>query len=208
LQNSALPADEQVVLEIDESSDIEATPEPIDSAVVAIESVDIEAEEELTTVVPEKLNMPSDVSGDYTFVRDSVSNSSETITGDLVEDPAEPNLIPTPPPPPTSTVSQEPPRVYGHENADSRVTLLARQDSWVQVQSAENQLLITRILYSGDSYLVPDLEGLTLITGNAGGLEILVDGESISPLGPEGAVRRNIPLEPNALRALAENERQ
>ncbi|HHZ67982.1 MAG TPA: DUF4115 domain-containing protein, partial [Alphaproteobacteria bacterium] len=208
LQNSALPADEQVVLEIDESSDIEATPEPIDSAVVAIESVDIEAEEELTTVVPEKLNMPSDVSGDYTFVRDSVSNSSETITGDLVEAPAEPNLIPTPPPPPTSTVSQEPPRVYGHENADSRVTLLARQDSWVQVQSAENQLLITRILYSGDSYLVPDLEGLTLITGNAGGLEILVDGESISPLGPEGAVRRNIPLEPNALRALAENERQ
>ena len=208
LQNSALPADEQVVLEIDDSSDIEATPEPIDSAVVAIESVDIEAEEELTAVVPEKLNMPSDVSGDYTFVRDSVSNSSETITGDLVEAPAEPNLIPTPPPPPTSTVSQEPPRVYGHENADSRVTLLARQDSWVQVQSAENQLLITRILYSGDSYLVPDLEGLTLITGNAGGLEILVDGESISPLGPEGAVRRNIPLEPNALRALAENERQ
>ena len=78
----------------------------------------------------------------------------------------------------------------------------------MQVQSAENHLLITRILYSGDSYKVPDLEGLTLITGNAGGLEILIDGELISPLGPEGAVRRNIPLEPNALRALAENEGQ
>ena len=152
--------------------------------------------------------MSDDVSGDDIFIRDSVSNNSETITGNLAEAPAEPNLIPTPPPPPMSTVSQEPPRVYGHENADSRVTLLARQDSWVQVQSAENQLLITRILYSGDSYKVPDLEGLTLITGNAGGLEILIDGESISPLGPEGAVRRNIPLEPNALRALAENEGQ
>ena len=239
LQKLAPPADDQIVPEIDETSDVETTPEPINSAVVAIESVDIEAEEKLTAVVPKKLNtlsdgsasteegqddprsvlevvaevsqtapMSDDVSGDDIFIRDSVSNNSETITGNLAEAPAEPNLIPTPPPPPTSTVSQEPPRVYGHENADSRVTLLARQDSWVQVQSAENQLLITRILYSGDSYKVPDLEGLTLITGNAGGLEILIDGESISPLGPEGAVRRNIPLAPNALRALAENEGQ
>ena len=76
----------------------------------------------------------------------------------------------------------------------------------MQVQSAENKLLITRILYSGDRYKVPDLEGLTLITGNAGGLEVLVDGESIPPLGPEGAVRRNIALEPDALHGLSKND--
>ena len=86
--------------------------------------------------------------------------------------------------------------------------MIARQDSWVQVQSPESGLLITRILYSGDSYRVPDLPNLTLITGNAGGLEVLVDGESISQLGPEGAVRRNIPLDPGVLRGLAQIEGQ
>ena len=83
---------------------------------------------------------------------------------------------------------------------------MARQDSWVQVQNAENELLITRILYSGDSYKVPDRPGLSLITGNAGGLEVLIDGEATASLGPEGAVRRNIPLEPEALLSLSQRE--
>ena len=146
------------------------------------------------------------ISEDEGFIQRPLPSTSEIITGDLAQTPSQPNLIPNPPPPPENTISQEPPRIYGGENADSRVTLLARQDSWVQVQSAENKLLITRILYSGDRYKVPDLEGLTLITGNAGGLEILVDGEPIPPLGPEGAVRRNIPLEPDALHSLSNND--
>ena len=145
---------------------------------------------------------------DEGFTQRSFSGNSETITGDLAQTPAQPNLIPNPPPPPENTISQDPPRIYGGENADSRVTLLARQDSWVQVQGPESGLLITRILYSGDSYRVPDLPNLTLITGNAGGLEVLVDGESISQLGPEGAVRRNIPLDPGVLRGLAQIEDQ
>jgi len=146
------------------------------------------------------------ISEDEGFIQRPLPSTSEIITGDLAQTPSQPNLIPNPPPPPENTISQEPPRIYGGENADSRVTLLARQDSWVQVQSAENKLLITRILYSGDRYKVPDLEGLTLITGNAGGLEVLVDGESIPPLGPEGAVRRNIALEPDALHGLSKND--
>ena len=134
------------------------------------------------------------------------SENAEVITGNRAPVPAEPTLIPTPPPPPTSIVDQSKPQVYGLENTDSRVTLMARQDSWVQVQNAENELLITRILYSGDSYKVPDRPGLSLITGNAGGLEVLIDGEATPPLGPEGAVRRNIPLEPEALLSLSRRE--
>lgn len=91
------------------------------------------------------------------------------------------------------------PRIYGVENAASRVVLRARLDSWVQVHTADESLLLTRVLQPGDSYRVPDLAGLTLITGNAGGLQIEVDGAALPPLGPVGAIRRGIALDPERL---------
>jgi len=92
------------------------------------------------------------------------------------------------------------PRVYGKGNSDSRVILRATRDSWIQVHGADNVLLLTRILRAGDSYRVPNRNGLTLMTGNAGALEILVDGEPVPPIGPFGAVRRNVSLDPNRLK--------
>lgn len=91
------------------------------------------------------------------------------------------------------------PRVYGAENEAARVVLRARLDSWVQVHAADESLILTRVLQPGDSYRVPDLAGLTLVTGNAGGLQIEVDGAAIPPLGPVGAVRRDIALDPERL---------
>ena len=60
-----------------------------------------------------------------------------------------------------------------------RVVLKATQDSWVQIRNASNASIFTRVLRAGDVYEVPDEAGLTLLTGNAGGLEITVDGEAI-----------------------------
>ena len=60
-------------------------------------------------------------------------------------------------------------------------------------------LLVTRLLRAGDTYVVPDQPGLTLLTGNAGALEILVDGEAVEPIGEEGAVRRNVVLDAEKL---------
>ena len=93
------------------------------------------------------------------------------------------------------------PTVYGEENADARIVLKANQDAWVQVRDREGNLLLTRVLRVGDSYKVPNQADLTLLTGNAGGLEISVDGSALPALGPVGAVRRNIPLDPEALRS-------
>ena len=91
------------------------------------------------------------------------------------------------------------PRVYGVENETARIVLRARLDSWVQVYNADKSLLLTRVLQPGDSYRVPDLAGLTLVTGNAGGLEIEVDGAAVPPLGPVGAIRRGIALDAERL---------
>ena len=83
--------------------------------------------------------------------------------------------------------------------AGSRVTLRARLDSWIQVSGEDDELLLTRILRAGDTYAVPNRPGLTLLTGNAGALEISVDGRVLPPIGPIGAVRRNVSLDPEDL---------
>ncbi len=61
------------------------------------------------------------------------------------------------------------------------------------------RLLVTRLLRAGDSYRVPNQPGLTLLTGNAGALDIMVDGEPVPPIGGEGTVRRNVALDAERL---------
>ncbi|HLB80535.1 MAG TPA: DUF4115 domain-containing protein, partial [Dongiaceae bacterium] len=91
-------------------------------------------------------------------------------------------------------------QVLGATNVDSRIVVRARLESWVQVSDASNASLFTRVLRAGDSYQVPNQPGLTLATGNAGGLEISVDGVAAPPLGPVGVVRRGVLLDPDRLR--------
>jgi cytoskeletal protein RodZ len=92
------------------------------------------------------------------------------------------------------------PQIYGASNRDVRVVLRARAESWVQVQGANNELLLTRMLRPGDSYHAPNRTDLVLMTGNAGAIEIMVDGEALGTLGPLGQVRRNIKLTAEYLR--------
>ena len=81
-----------------------------------------------------------------------------------------------------------------------RIVLNATDEVWLQIRDGDNAL-VTRILRKGDSYRVPNRSGLTLLTGNAGALEILVDGRPAPTLGPLGAVRRDVALDPQSLLA-------
>ncbi len=90
-------------------------------------------------------------------------------------------------------------RVFGSTNADSRVVLRAKGDSWVQIRDSDNQPVLSRLLRAGDVYKVPNKPGLTMVTGNAGMLEITVDGVSLPPLGDVGVVRKNVSLDPDRL---------
>lgn len=91
------------------------------------------------------------------------------------------------------------PRVYGRTNANSRVEIRAIDTSWVQIEAPDNQVLLTRVLLPGDVYRVPTGDRITLKTGNAGGLELRVDGELIEPLGGPGMVIKDVLLDPDAL---------
>jgi cytoskeletal protein RodZ len=111
-----------------------------------------------------------------------------------------------PPPPPAAPLVPEDSlpkgQDYGVTNGDTRVVLVARQEVWVQV-SSPTQEVWTRVLRPGDRYLVPNDASLTLATGNAGGLDIMVDGRKTPSLGPVGVVRRNISLDPSKLLGVA-----
>jgi len=111
-------------------------------------------------------------------------------------------LDPTPRAPPAAPAeSAKKPREYGAENTDARVIIRATDDSWVQVRDKDGQLLLTRVLRVGDSYRVPNDAGVVMRTGNAGGLDIQVDGESVPRLGPKGAIRHEVVLDADRLKA-------
>lgn len=109
------------------------------------------------------------------------------------------------PPAETAPAPEQAPSVVASAPAQkpaSRITVRAKSNSWIQVRDeGQDKLLFTRLLRKGNVYNVPDRDGLTLLTGNAGALEILVDGELVPPIGEAGDVRRNVTLDPQQLKS-------
>lgn len=86
-------------------------------------------------------------------------------------------------------------------SAPAGIEIHAKADSWVQIRGPGGRVVVMRIFRKGDTYQVPDEKGLTLMTGNAGAIEIRVGGETVPPIGPFGAVRRDVALDAVALKA-------
>jgi len=92
---------------------------------------------------------------------------------------------------------------YGAADGDARVVLKANADSWIQVRDKGGNLLFTRVLKAGEHYNAPNQPGLTLVAGNAGGLDIAVDGVDVPHIGEIGHVARNVSLDPDRLQGAA-----
>ena len=110
--------------------------------------------------------------------------------------------LPAPVPPVAEdrgTTRDTPPADIRDEAAASRIVLRAATESWIEIRTDDASLVYSGLLREGQTYAVPERPGLTMITGNAGGLDILVDGEAIPRLGPPGAVIRDIDLDPDSL---------
>ena len=104
--------------------------------------------------------------------------------------------------PEVQSAAETPAREAPAAGGAGRIVVKAKTNSWIQVRDdAAGELVLTRMLMSGDSYIVPDRSGLTLSTGNAGALEILVDGEPVPAVGGEGTVRRRIVLDAERLKS-------
>ena len=95
-------------------------------------------------------------------------------------------------------------KIYEPENTDARVIVRALSTSWIQVSSGDRAYLWTRTMQPREMLLVPNRDDLELWAGDASGVEILLDGVILPPLGPPGTVVRGVALAPASLEALSE----
>ncbi len=106
--------------------------------------------------------------------------------------------------PPAAAGSSVPALLAATDPAPNRageVVIRATANSWIQIRDASQSVLLTRVLKAGESCRAPARPGLSMRTGNAGGLEITVDGIPAPPIGRKGMVRRNVALDGRALLA-------
>ena len=89
--------------------------------------------------------------------------------------------------------------IYG--NQGGRIVITAISDSWIEITRKDDKSIVfTRLLKSGESYHPPEsAAGLLMSTGNAGGLSVMVDSNSVPVLGAAGVVRHDIDLSPDKL---------
>ena len=100
-------------------------------------------------------------------------------------------------PPPPATASATPSALAADA---SRVVLKFKSNAYIQVREKQGPVLLNRVMRAGESWPVPKGTNLVMLTGNAGGTEILVDGIQAASLGADGAVKRDVSLEPEAIK--------
>ena len=77
---------------------------------------------------------------------------------------------------------------------DNEMVLKATGNSWVEIEDLDGNVLMTRLMRPGETYVVPKINGLTFNTGNAGALS-LTQGDVIVPkLGEIGEIITARPL--------------
>ncbi|HNS44599.1 MAG TPA: DUF4115 domain-containing protein [Alphaproteobacteria bacterium] len=75
------------------------------------------------------------------------------------------------------------------------IVLQAVDHVWLEIKNAEGKTIFSRVISAGEEYWVPEgKKGLVMTLGNAGGLQIVVDGEKLPILGAKGKVIRGLPL--------------
>ena len=98
-------------------------------------------------------------------------------------------------------VDEPPPqgRVYGEQNSDARVVLVAVRPTRVLVEDGSGVIYINRTLATGDSYRVPDHVGLKLTTPDAGAVEVELDGQKMGSAGRTKQLAEALSLDPQAI---------
>jgi len=98
-----------------------------------------------------------------------------------------------------STIGASGGTVYGEQNRNPRVVLKARTDTRITVRGEDGTLYLNRDLKAGDTYMVPNLPGLSLATSNAGAIEVALDGQVLGPVGQSQEILGRVSLDPQSL---------
>ena len=79
-------------------------------------------------------------------------------------------------------------RVFGAQDQAARLVLKAKAPVWVRVEDAQGNVVMTQMLMKGDTYAVPDREGLVVIARDGGLLSYVIDGKEKGILGTPGEI--------------------
>ena len=79
-------------------------------------------------------------------------------------------------------------------NPSTEMVLKASGNSWVEIEDLEGNILLTRLMRPGETYVVPDINGLTINTGNAGVLSLSQGEVHVPKLGEVGEIITAKPL--------------
>ncbi len=79
-------------------------------------------------------------------------------------------------------------REFGAGNEESRLTLKANAPVWVRIEDAQGNVVMTQMLMKGDTYRVPNREGLVVIARDGGLLSYVIDGKEQGILGTPGEI--------------------
>ena len=91
-----------------------------------------------------------------------------------------------------------PPNTALDRHSAARITLKALEPAYVKIRDPAKQrgAIVARVFETDESYQGPDQTGLVLQTGNAGGLQVAVDGRVLGVVGKRGEVIPRLPLDP------------
>ena len=79
-------------------------------------------------------------------------------------------------------------REFGAGNGESRLTLKAKAPVWVRIEDSKGNVVMTQMLMKGDTYRVPNREGLVVIARDGGLLSYMIDGKEKGILGTPGEI--------------------
>ena len=77
----------------------------------------------------------------------------------------------------------------------SRLVLKAKAPVWVRIEDAQGNVVMTQMLRGGDTYSVPDRQGLVVIARDGGLLSYIIDGKERGVLGTPGEILVGQPLD-------------
>lgn len=89
---------------------------------------------------------------------------------------------------------------FGKENmAKAKVIIQAVEDSYIGVENAKGVTVFGKTLVAGDVYYVPSGTGYKAKFGNAGGVDIWVDGVLAPKVGANKTSKKDVSLNPESL---------
>ncbi|MBI2257019.1 MAG: DUF4115 domain-containing protein [Proteobacteria bacterium] len=185
-----------------------ATPQPAAETAAPAASTAVPALPEEQPAAATEPTPPSDEAeqapGTASAAAPAVSEAQPATTAISEAAPVAPTQTAASPAAPAVEVPAEPaagqqPAAAPAGSGDKRVVLRATKDSWVEIFDAKEEVVLQRILRAGETFAVPVQEGLTMNTGNAGGVVIEVNGKARPALGSVGVVKRGVKLDPASL---------